>query len=179
MKLDSFQHMYDMPGYLLRRAGQFVTATFDAEMRGMGITASQVAVFLAVHVQSGLQQRELSAALSWDEATVGGMVRRLEAQGLLERKPTPRSRRGRAIYLTPAGEQFYRRIAPHVAKVQKKLLKAFTADERDQFLHLLSKMLEVDNSHAGEASGKQPGKRAVAGRAPARRPAASRAMRHG
>jgi DNA-binding MarR family transcriptional regulator len=158
MKLDSFRQMYDMPGYLLRRAGQFVTATFDAEMRGMGITASQVAAFLAVHVQPGMQQRELSAALSWDEATVGGMLRRLEAQGLLERRPTPRSRRGRAIYMTPAGEQFYRRIAPHVAKVQRNLLKAFTADERQQFLYLLSKMLDVDNSHSGKSAAQSRGR---------------------
>jgi DNA-binding MarR family transcriptional regulator len=171
MKLDSFRQMYDMPGYLLRRAGQFVTATFDAEMRGMGITASQVAAFLAVHVQPGMQQRELSAALSWDEATVGGMLRRLEAQGLLERRPTPRSRRGRAIYMTPAGEQFYRRIAPHVAKVQRNLLKAFTADEREQFLYLLSKMLDVDNSHRDKRRRKRP----LPGRVAARQPAAATA----
>jgi DNA-binding MarR family transcriptional regulator len=156
MKLNSFKQMYDMPGYLFRRSGQFVTATFDEEMNGMGITASQVAVFLAVHIQPGMQQRELSVALSWDEATVGGMVGRLEAQGLLERRSTTRSRRGREIYMTPAGEAFYTRIAPHVAKVQKNLLKALTPDERGQLLYLVSKMLGVNNSHFEPcASGRQ------------------------
>lgn len=145
MKISTFKEMYGMPGYLFRRSGQYVTATFDAEMGKMGITASQLAAFLAVHIQPGLQQRELSAALCWDEATVGGMVRRLEAQGLLERRSTSRSRRGREIYMTPAGEEFYERIAPHVAKVQKNLLKALTPDERNQLLYLVSKMLGVSN----------------------------------
>jgi DNA-binding MarR family transcriptional regulator len=147
MKLNSFKQMYDTPGYLFRRSGQFVTATFDEEMNGMGITASQVAVFLAVHIQPGMQQRELSAALSWDEATVGGMVGRLEAQGWLERRSTTRSRRGREIYMTPAGEEFYMRITPHVAKVQKNLLKALAPEERRQLLYLVSKMLGVSNSY--------------------------------
>lgn len=147
MKRDSFDKMYGMPAYLLRRAGQLVTSTHDAETGKLGITASQVAAFLAVHVRPGMQQRELAAALSWDEATVGGMVRRLEAQGLIERRSSPRSRRGREIYMTEAGQEFYKRITPHVAKVQKSLLKAFTPDERDQLLYLLSKMLGVSNSY--------------------------------
>ena len=147
MKLDSFDKMSDMPAYLLRRAGQLVTSTHDAETGRLGITSSQVAAFLAVHIQPGMQQRELATALSWDEATVGGMVRRLEAQGLIERRNSPRSRRGREIYITAAGEAFYKQVVPHVAKVQTSLLKAFTPDERKQFLHLLSKMLTVSNSY--------------------------------
>lgn len=145
MELTSFTQMYGMPGYLLRRAGQFVTATFDAEMGKMGITASQLAAFLAVHIQPGLQQRELAAALNWDEATVGGMVRRLEAQGWFERRSSSRSRRGREIYMTPAGAEFYERIEHHVAQVQKNLLKALAPDERKQILYLLSKMMGETN----------------------------------
>lgn len=145
MKFDSFTQMYGTPGYLLRRSGQFATATFDAEMGDMGITASQLAAFLAVHIQPGLQQRELAATLNWDEATVGGMVRRLEAQGWLERRSSPRSRRGRAIYMTPAGHELYNRIKPSVIQVQKNLLKALAPQERKQLLYLLSKMMGETN----------------------------------
>ncbi|MES2536369.1 MAG: MarR family winged helix-turn-helix transcriptional regulator [Pseudomonadota bacterium] len=147
MKLDSFDKMHDMPAYLLRRTGQLVASTHDADTGKFGITASQVAAFLAVHVQPGMQQRELAAALSWDEATVGGMVRRLEMQGWIERRSSPRSRRGREIYITAAGQEFYDLIFPHVAKVQKNLLKTLTPDERGQLLYLLSKLLGVSNSY--------------------------------
>lgn len=159
MDLTSFTQMYGTPGYLLRRSGQFVTATFDAEMGKMGITASQLAAFLAVHIQPGLQQRELAAALNWDEATVGGMVRRLEAQGWLERRSSPRSRRGKEIYMTPAGVEFYERIEHHVAQVQKNLLKALAPDERKQILYLLSKMMgETNEFFETKRPGKAPRK---------------------
>ena len=143
MKLKTFEQFYATPGHLFRRAGQFVTATFEAEMGHIGITASQLSAILAVHMQPGMQQRELAAALSWDEATVGGMVSRLEAQGYLERRSTTRSRRGREIYMTPAGEALYQQIEPHVAAIQRQLLKRLKADERKQLIYLISKAMGV------------------------------------
>jgi DNA-binding MarR family transcriptional regulator len=139
--------IYDSPGYLLRRSGQLVTTAFDQRMGGMGITASQLTSFLAVQVQPGMQQRELASVLGWDEATIGLMVRKLESQGLFERRNSPRSRRGKEIYLTEAGRVFYRKIKPHVGEVQRTLLQALSPDERKQILYLLSKMLNVTNSH--------------------------------
>ena len=147
MKLNSFADLHSFPGYLMRRAGQFVTATFNAELGDMGITSSQLAVILAAHLKPGMQQRELADSLNWDAATVGGMIRRLEARGLLEGRSSPRSRRGREIFLTEFGQEFYRRIEPHVAKVQKNVLKALTPDERKQVLYLLSKMMGETNNH--------------------------------
>jgi len=142
-----FLPLYDSPGYLLRRGGQFITAHFDAEMGHMGLTSSQLAVFLAVHVKEGMEQRELAAALNWDEATVGGMVRRLEAQGLLSRRSSPRSKRGMQIHLSEKGHDLYKRAKPHVDNVQKNVLQALEAEERVQLLRLLSKMMGEKNSH--------------------------------
>jgi len=154
MKIETVTDMYDMPGYLLRRSGQFINAAFEAEMGDMGITASQLAAVLAVHIAPGLQQRELAAMLNWEEATVGGMVRRLEAQGLFERRSSPRSRRGRAIYMTPAGEELFERARPHIAQIQRNVLQALDPDERTQLLYLLSKMMGETNSFF--KSGKVP-----------------------
>src|SRR4051812_1802077 len=103
MKFESMVDIYDTPGYLMRRSGQFVTSAFDQEMGDTGITASQLTSFLAVRVQPGMQQRELASVLGWDEATIGLMVRKLESNGLFERRSSPRSRRGKEIYLTEAG----------------------------------------------------------------------------
>ncbi len=164
MKLNSFTDLHSFPGYLMRRAGQFVTATFNAEMGHMGITSSQLAVVLAAHVRPGMQQRELADALNWDAATVGGMIRRLEGQGLLERRSSSRSPRGQEIYLSEAGKEFFARTEPHVATVQKNVMKALAPDERKQLLYLLSKMMGETNNHfqprsrAKKAPAKQTGK---------------------
>jgi DNA-binding MarR family transcriptional regulator len=154
MKFDSIVDIYDSPGYLLRRSGQFVTTAFDEQMGGMGITASQLTSFLAVRAQPGMQQRELASVLGWDEATIGLMVRKLEAQGLFERRSSSRSRRGMEIYLTEEGHKFYRKIKPHVVQVQKTLLETLSPAERKQVLYLLSKMLNVANSHHHAPTGR-------------------------
>lgn len=142
-----FVKLYDMPGYLLRRGGQFISAAFEAEMGKMGLTASQLAAFLAVSIQEGLEQRELAAALNWDEATVGGMVRRLEAQGYFERRRSPKSKRGLQIYMTPKGRALYKKAEPHVAQIQENVFKNLEPEEQKILLRLLSKMMGENNSH--------------------------------
>lgn len=142
-----FIKLYDMPGYLLRRGGQFINATFDAEMGKMGLTASQLAAFLAVSIQEGLEQRELAARLNWDEATVGGMVRRLEAQGYFERRNSPKSKRGLQIYMTPKGKALYKQAEPHVAQIQVNVMQNLEPEEQKTLLYLLSKMMGENNSY--------------------------------
>ncbi|WP_167772664.1 MarR family winged helix-turn-helix transcriptional regulator [Ramlibacter henchirensis] len=139
--------LYDMPAHLIRRAHQHVTQVFEHEMGYLGITASQLGVLIAAHLQPGLQQRELAGTLYFDEATLGGMVGRLEAQGYIERRSSSRSTRGREIYLTPEGQRLYARIEPHVRNIQRELLSRLSGEERKQFLHLLSKVIAADNSH--------------------------------
>lgn len=147
MNNSPFIQLYDLPGYLLRRSGQFVNANFEAEMGHLGITAGQLAAFLAVRIRPGMQQRELANALNWDEATVGGMVRRLVAQGLLERRSSPRSKRGLEIYMTQAGQALYQKAEPHIAQIQKNVLKNLEQKEQQELLRLLSKMMGENNSH--------------------------------
>lgn len=149
---DTFVQFYDMPGYLLRRSGQFINMHYDAEMGGMGITASQVSAFLAVHLKEGMEQRELASALNWDEATVGGMVRRLEAQGLFVRRSSPRSKRGLQIYLTDKGRELYKLVRPKVTQVAENALRNLEPAEQAELLRLLSKMMGERNSY-------HPGKR--------------------
>jgi DNA-binding MarR family transcriptional regulator len=45
--------------------------------------------------------------------------------------------------MTPAGEDLYQRIEPHVAAIQRQLLKRLKADERKQLIYLISKAMGV------------------------------------
>ncbi len=147
MGMHELTPLYDMPAHLIRRAHQYVTEVFQGEMGHLGITASQLGVLIAAHLQPGLQQRELAGTLYFDEATLGGMVGRLEAQGYIERRSSSRSTRGREIYLTADGRKLYRKIEQHVETIQRVLLARLAPDEQKTFLRLLSKLIDADNSH--------------------------------
>tara|TARA_R100000900_G_scaffold50038_1_gene40152 strand:+ start:235 stop:741 length:507 start_codon:yes stop_codon:yes gene_type:complete len=147
MKLDSIFDIYGSPGYLLRRSGQFVTSTFEGLANDTKITTGQMTVLLAIYFEPGLQQLELAARLNWDEATMGGMIKRLESNGYIERRSSTRSSRGRQIYLTEDGLQLYKHLRPKILQTQRKLMKNLTPDESATLLYLLSKLLDIDTPH--------------------------------
>jgi DNA-binding MarR family transcriptional regulator len=147
MKLDSIFDIYGSPGYLLRRSGQFVTSTFENLANDSRITTGQMTVLLAIYFEPGLQQLELAARLNWDEATMGGMIKRLESNGYIERRSSTRSSRGRQIYLTEEGLQLYKHLRPKILQTQRKLMKNLTPDETTTLLYLLSKLLDIDTPH--------------------------------
>jgi DNA-binding MarR family transcriptional regulator len=139
--------LYDLPAHLIRRAKQSADAVFDREMAGFGITPAQLGVLIVAGLREGLEQRELAAALSFDPATTAGILSRLDALGYIERRSSPRSRRGRVIFLTGSGKRLSKSITPHVTKMQRTLLERLTRAESRELLRLLSKMLDVPNNH--------------------------------
>src|SRR5690606_35022169 len=147
MKLQTINDIHDSPGYLLRRSGQLVTSIFDATLGQSGITSGQMTVLLAIHMEPGLQQRELANELNWDEATLGGMIKRLEASGYIKRQSSTRSTRGRHIYMTEEGIGFLKQIRPGVQLAQKKLHSNRSEVGSRQLLFLLSESVGVRNFH--------------------------------
>lgn len=147
MKLDSIFDIYGSPGYLLRRGGQFVTSTFEELANDTKITSGQMTVLLAIYFEPGLQQLELASQLDWDEATMGGMIKRLENNGYIERRSSTRSSRGRQIYLTEEGLTLYKKLRPKILQTQRKLMKGLTHEEASLLLFLLSKLLNMDTPH--------------------------------
>src|SRR3546814_11702217 len=95
--------------------------TFDARLRPFGITAVQYWVLgrLARTNDSGLTQTELARALESGKVSVGALVSRLQALGLVERRDDSRDRRIRRIFLTHTGYVAIKQItavAPPIAR---------------------------------------------------------------
>ncbi len=94
-----------MAGHLIRRLHQQSTQTFQAGMQAIGVdmTSVQFAALDAIVQQPGIDQASLAATISFDRATIGGVVDRLEAKGLVQRAVSPDDRRARLLRATPAG----------------------------------------------------------------------------
>lgn len=78
---------------------------FDQELRPNGITAAQWWLLgtLARHNRSGMIQTELARAVESGKVSVGGLVERLVAAGLIERRPDAHDRRARRLFVTEKG----------------------------------------------------------------------------
>ena len=88
---------------------------FGQHRRSFLIAASELDLHPAqagvlMNLASPLPMRELADRLGCDNSNVTGLIDRLEARGLVARRPTPADRRVKHVVLTPAGRQLRGRL---------------------------------------------------------------------
>jgi MarR family transcriptional regulator, temperature-dependent positive regulator of motility len=139
-------HRTAMAGHLLRRLHQQSTQVFQARMQAAGfeLTSVQFAALDAIAEQPGLDQASLAAIISFDRATIGGVIERLEQKGLVQRVVSEHDRRARQLNLTPEGEQLLAASRPVVEDLQAHILAPLSAAERAAFQALARKALGLD-----------------------------------
>ena len=136
----------EMAGHLIRRLHQQSTQVFQARTQAAGfeMTSVQFAALDAVAQQPGIDQASLAATISFDRATIGGVVDRLEQKGLIERTVSPDDRRARLLQLTAAGRRELAVLRPVVEALQAEILAPLSAKERAAFLALARKALGLE-----------------------------------
>ena len=107
--------LYDVARQMRTRA--------DQRARTRGMTRAQWVILAHLDRQSGLSQNELAAIVEVEPITIGRLVDRLEARGLVERRSDPRDRRVWRLQLTPAATPILREIKQYRAE----LLELMTA----------------------------------------------------
>ena len=75
----------------------------------LDLTFMQAHVLRMLEGSKPIPMGDLADALQCDASNVTGIVDRLEARGLVERRSAPHDRRVKALMLTPAGLQLRRR----------------------------------------------------------------------
>jgi DNA-binding MarR family transcriptional regulator len=74
----------------------------DQRARTYGMTRAQWVILAHLERQPGLSQNELAAIVEVEPITIGRLVDRLEAHGVVERRADPKDRRVWRLQLTPA-----------------------------------------------------------------------------
>ncbi|NBS46310.1 MAG: MarR family transcriptional regulator [Betaproteobacteria bacterium] len=128
------------PGHLIRRAHQKSVAVFMEETAGVDITPVQFAILNALLDAPGADQVTLAARVSFDAATSGSVIGRLEAKGWVRRESDPDDRRRKLLWITPAGAQVARSLKRAAARAQQRMLEGLDPAERAQLVALLEKL---------------------------------------
>lgn len=136
----------DMAGHLIRRLHQQSTQVFQAQTQAAGfdLTSVQFAALDAIAGEPGIDQASLAATISFDRATIGGVIDRLEQKGLVERVVSAEDRRARRLHLTGAGEALLAAVRPVVEALQGDILAPLSRAERSTFRALARKALGLD-----------------------------------
>ncbi|MBC7378341.1 MAG: MarR family transcriptional regulator [Burkholderiaceae bacterium] len=131
----------DMPGHLFRRLHQLAVTRFTAVMVDAGLTPIQWAALVTTSQRPGLDQSTLSREIYIDTSTIAGVLDRLEARGLIQRRLSAEDRRLRLLYLTDEGTALLKQASVAVVGMQKWLVEPLTVDERAMFTQLMLKVL--------------------------------------
>jgi MarR family transcriptional regulator, lower aerobic nicotinate degradation pathway regulator len=127
-------------GFLLAKAYQRACLLFKEEFEGRDVTPQQFGLLGFLWHQDGLTQAELSAKSQIDRTTMGGLIDRLEKEGLVARRAHPEDRRAYRICLTEKGKQMERDLAPLAMKTQEKFTSKLTPQELETLKSLLEKI---------------------------------------
>lgn len=102
MKTEMLLELYDVARLMRTR--------FDRWARTYGMTRAQGIILGRLSRQPGMTQNEMAGLCEVEPITVGRLVDRLEARGLLERRLDPSDRRIRRLHLLPASEPILKEI---------------------------------------------------------------------
>jgi DNA-binding MarR family transcriptional regulator len=132
-----------MAGHLIRRLHQQSMQIFQAQTQtaGFELTSVQFAALDAIDRCPGIDQASLAATISFDRATIGGVIDRLERKGLVQRVVSAQDRRARLLNLTPEGTQMLAACRPVVKGLQGDILAMLSPAERKVFMSLAHKAL--------------------------------------
>jgi DNA-binding MarR family transcriptional regulator len=92
-------------GFLVHDVSRMRRTLFDQAVKPLGITRAQwwALANLSRHDTEGVIQSDLARLLDVGKVTVGGLIDRLEAGGLVERRADPLDRRIKRIFITERG----------------------------------------------------------------------------
>jgi MarR family transcriptional regulator, organic hydroperoxide resistance regulator len=123
------ERLEDCLSFLIGKAQQQVTKASREALTPYGVTPVQFAILKILWERNGLNGAQLCARLVLDSATVTGLIDRMEAGGLLERRADPGGdRRMSRVYLTKKGARLEAPLDAAMDRVNRQFVNALGRD---------------------------------------------------
>jgi DNA-binding MarR family transcriptional regulator len=106
---------------VLNDVARLIRTRFDQHAREYGMTRAQWLILARLDRQPGMSQNELATICEVEPITVGRLIDRLEARGLVERRADPSDRRVRRLHLLPAAKPILSKIAHYKESLQDEI----------------------------------------------------------
>jgi len=129
-------------GFLVHDVSRIRKKVVDKAVAPMGITRSQfwVLVNIARYNNEGMAQTELARLMSVGKVSLGGLIDRMEANGILERLPDPVDRRAKKVFMTPKGQDLLHDLQEVAEDINKQIMKGITKEQNKMLDGMLKTM---------------------------------------
>ena len=125
---------------LLLRSREAVMSYFRPLLSEYGLTEQQFRVIRAVHAAREIEVGALADRCSILPASMTGILKRLQARGLVERHGTTEDRRRSLVRLTPDAVCLLVEIGPHSEERYAEIERRFGTERTEQLYRLLGEL---------------------------------------
>ena len=101
----------------LYAAARRVVSMYTPYLKPLGLTYTQYITFMVLWEKDGLSVSEICSRLQLDSGTVTPLLKKMEAEGWVERRRSKNDERRVDIYLTDAGRAMKKKVADVPLKV--------------------------------------------------------------
>ncbi|WP_255657895.1 MarR family winged helix-turn-helix transcriptional regulator [Aeromicrobium sp. Leaf350] len=117
--------------FALYAASRRLTTAYRGTLTELGLTYPQYLALMVLWEDDGITVSALGERLSLDSGTLSPLLKRLQVQGLVERRPSTEDERRVHVHLTDAG----RELSAEVGRLQQCVADAIDLDA-DEFVAL-------------------------------------------
>jgi len=132
--------LLELVGYNCRRAFLNIAALFSLRMEKYALRPVDYTALTLVNTNPCITPKRLAQAINVAPPNLGPLLERLEARGLLERRPNPSDKRSQVVVLTDEGRALCARADKTAAQLENEATSMLTQEERAVLLHLLQKI---------------------------------------
>ncbi|WBU64267.1 MarR family winged helix-turn-helix transcriptional regulator [Paracoccus aerodenitrificans] len=134
------RRLWDRPTWLLNHLAGTGRRVLGDRI-GSAFERNKYGILAGLADEGAASQSVLSQRTGQDRGDLVAMLNKLEAEGLVIRRPDPSDRRNKRVEMTEQGRSELKSLDKLVAEAQDILLAPLTQDERAEFLRMMKSLL--------------------------------------
>ncbi len=128
--------------FLLAKTSQAGYRFWGSYISEMNVTTVQAMVLILLNRKEGVTSKELGDQTQLDSATMTGLLDRLSALGLIEKRQNPKDRRTILVYLTKEGREKAERLDVLFDRAHDEFVSCLTLQESETLRENLKRILD-------------------------------------
>jgi len=127
-------------GYMTNWCARLFARAIDTKLKPLGLAAAYMPIFFALVRGEELSQRALTEAASVEQPTMAATLKRMERDGLLEKRPDPADGRGTLYRLSARGMEMSATVRNFGREINAAALEGIDDVQAEAMLAALAKV---------------------------------------
>ena len=127
-------------GFLLKEVSRLYVQRFEQHAAELSLTLAQCRALVRLEKNEGISQARLAELTDVDPMSMVRILDRMQADGVVERRPDPDDRRARRLHLTPRARPMLDEISRLADRTRAEAFAGIDRTEREAFIEVLERL---------------------------------------